>query len=434
MKERSKIWEKHPTWAILIVMPLLFLAAYVYTTHLMMFPDELGQSRAPALMMKLQFIGTIFILLSIAAVCVLGYSITMRSMLSERTKNAVLLISVLAILLLSSECFFLHFARSNGIGARWSYKIWNKKNLAHRTTFNFINSRGDNDRADFREPLPVSKKKKKAIWFIGDSFTFGFGLEKTEQTFPALVEQQLRVYQNVATSDIDNQVVCINLGDGGADTYHEKEVLFAIDKTGLQHPSAVVWQYFGNDIDSVDNYPEIYESEISKNIIQKLGCMFFRERSFLLDYIYWEYFRQNERDSYNAYSDFLSSAYTADSIVVDGKVSRDSTGKYITPFESHLQPLRQSAEYYKRKGIKFLVIIFPYLWKEGPENSEKLYARRLSRELKSEGIDIIDLTPLVKDIPPDKRVVNSHDPHPSVIVDQLVADTITKYFVSKYGM
>ena len=95
--------------------------------------------------------------------------------------------------------------------------------MNHRTSFFYTDSKGKKSRANLREPLPAASSKKKSVWFIGDSFTFGFGLEQTTQTFPVLVEQLL-----------NGKISSINLGDGGADTYKEKETLFGFDHTALQ--------------------------------------------------------------------------------------------------------------------------------------------------------------------------------------------------------
>lgn len=430
---RNGVVSNRLTWWVLILLPLLLLAIYVYITRVMMFPGPMGQSLRPARMMLLQSVATVFLVLSIFAFAGLCVACAIRSSLSEKVKNAVLLVLVLTIILLSGELFFLHYERTNGIGMRWSYKLWSKRHFTHRTTFNFINSKGEEDRADFREPIPNLKKKKKSIWFIGDSFTFGFGLENTEQSFPAQVERLLRQFQNIP-KDTDDRVICVNLGDGGADIYHEKETLFAFDTAAGQQPYAVVWQYFGDDIDTSELGPDIYENEIRKDPIERFGRMFFRQRSFLLDYIYWEYFRHNEVASYRTYMNFLNQIYLADSIVVEGHALTDSNGAYVTPFSEHLRPLSQSAAYYKGKGSKFLVIIFPYLWSGGPADAERLYTQRLAKALRAQHTDVIDITPLVRDLPLDQRVVNSHDPHPTEMVDKIVADTIAKYFIGHYGM
>lgn len=422
------------TWWVLVTLPILSFAAYFYITRLMMFPDAMGQSPKPARMMMLQSVATVFIILSILATGALCIASMIRSGLSDRAKNVVLMVLILVIIIFSAEALFLHYERTNGIGMRWSYRLWSKRHFTHRSSFYFINSRGEEDRADIREPIPDLKHKKKAIWFIGDSFTFGFGLEKTEQSFPAQVERLLRLSQQNTLKDSDDQVICVNLGDGGADIYHEKETLYAFDTAAKSQPYAVVWQYFGDDMDTSALGPDIYEHEISKDPTEHIGRALFREKSFLLDYIYWEYFRHNEVASYHTYMDFLSQLYLADSLVVNGQALKDSSGAYINPFLAHLNPLVEAATYYKGKGTRFLVIIFPYLWQNGPRDAERLYTRRMTDALAKQKIDVIDLTPLVKDIPLEKRVVNDHDPHPSVMVDEMVADTIAKYFIRNYGM
>lgn len=401
------------------VLPFILLVAYYITIYMMMVP---GHSISPQIISYLQLLATILLLASIIAIGWAYYAVVIPSSLSELMKNIILSAALTAIMVLGAECFFLHYARSEGVGIQWSYKLWDKKFLNHRTYFHYINSKGENESASFREPVSQTQRKKKPIWFIGDSFTFGFGIEQTEQTFPAQVEQLL-----------GGRATCLNLGDGGADTYKEKENLFAFQHEEKQVPAAIVWQYFGNDIDANDEGPDLYEKELSKSTWIQFGQIFFCHKSFLLDFIYWHYFVDRKGNWVNTYSDFLDRMYHSDSMTVDGVVLKDSAG-YVSPYRRHLIPLKEAAAYYKSRGVNFLVIIFPFLWQGGPESSERLYSNRLESELKADGTDVINLTPLVKDIPVEKRVINPHDPHPSVLIDRITADTIAKYLVSGYGM
>ncbi len=372
--------------------------------------------------MTFQKLATVILALAVMAACLACYWITARTSLPERVKNIWLSATTLLVIFLGTECFFLHFEQSSAIDERWSYKLWDKKYMTTRSGLDYINSKGQKQNAFLREPLRELKKGQKSIWFIGDSFTYGFGLENTYETFPAQVEKQL-----------GENTVCLNLGNGGADTYQEKDILFAVDRIAAQPPAAVVWQYFGNDIDSADEGPDIYDKGVSNDSWVRIGRTLFEGKSFLLDYLYWQFFRAHNAESFNVYMDFLKKAYLSDSIVVNGKAEKDSAG-YITLYRKHLAPLQEAASYYKNRGIKFLVIIFPYLWRDGPENSEKIYSHRLENDLKAENTDVINLAPLLKDIPADKRMVNSHDAHPTARVDRLVADTIVRYFAVRYNM
>jgi hypothetical protein len=405
--------------AVFAILPFILLGAYFITIYIMMVP---GHSIAPQIITYLQLLATILLLTSIVAIGWAYYAVIIRSPFSESMKNITLSSALILIMILCAECFFLHFAKSEGVGIQWSYKLWDKKFLNHRTYFHYINSKGENESASFREPVSATQKKKNPIWFIGDSFTFGFGLEQTDQTFPAQVERLL-----------GGRSTCLNLGDGGADTYKEKENLFAFQRKEKQAPATIVWQYFGNDIDAKDEGPDLYEQELSKSRWIKFGKIFFCNKSFLLDFIYWHYFVDRKGNWVNTYSDFLDHMYHADRMFVDGIVLKDSAG-YVSPYRRHLVPLKEAAAYYKSRGVNFLVIIFPFLWEGGPESSERLYANRLESELKADSTDVINLTPLFKDIPVEKRVVNPHDPHPSILIDRITADTIAKYLVSRYSL
>ena len=81
---------------------------------------------------------------------------------------------------------------------------------------------------------------------------------------------------------------------------------------------------------------------------------------------------------------------------------------------------------YQERKIPFVVVIFPFLWEGGPENSEILYTKRLSSDLIKAKIEVIDLTPLSKKINTSQRIVSLNDPHPSPLMAKIAADTIYK--------
>jgi hypothetical protein len=395
-----------------LTVPLLLYIVTLFLMLILSFPS-------PAHMAVLQWVATGFLWLQIIALVFVYYRWAVKSSSSETVKGLLLTLTTLAVLFLFTESCFVHYAQSSAIGARWSMILWYKKYICP-VKIEYKNLKGENQTAEIRNPIP-HLTNKKSIWYIGDSFTYGYGIDNTAQTFPALVQQQLK------------GITCVNLGVPGADTQRESEFFMAIAAAHKQ-PAAVVWQYFGNDIDGADDGIKLVEQELQKSSRIQFGRRFFQNKSFVLDYIYWQYFAGNETGSFNTYSNFLNHTYLTDSVVVNGQALKDSAQTYITPYSKHLTPLKQTAAYCKSKGIKFLVVIFPFLWENGPENSEQLYCHRLENKLKAENTDVINLMPLVKDIPLNKRIANSHDPHPSVLVSQITADTLAKYIAAKYKL
>lgn len=398
----------HSKWSklLLTLIVVISIALYFFTIYTMMSPTSKGDTLSYSSILHLQLFATIILFSLLITVPSCYYYTIICSRFSEFVKNLLLSFATTLCLFVLLELYFLHKEESNAIGPRWSAFLWDKKHMTTRTSYSFINSNGNIERVFFRYNVFNKTNQKKAIWFLGDSFTYGFGLENTNQTFPAITEQLLH-----------NRVHCLNLGDGGADSRREKEVLFALtDKTPVK-PLAVVWQYFGNDIDANDEGPETYERKMKSNLVMKLGVKFFKEKSFLLDYIYWQFFLLNEQNSIADYSTFLGELY-----------------KNKQAYIAHLEHIREAADYCQLNNIPFVVVIFPFLWENGPENAQHIYANRIAHDLHQLKTDVIDLTPLLKNLPVSERVVNIHDPHPSSKVNSIVADTIAQYLKNKVGI
>ena len=98
-----------------------------------------------------------------------------------------------------------------------------------------INSDGFRD-----QEYPIQKKSgKRRIIFLGDSITFGWGVEK-ESTYEYLIESEL---------NNQNPTEIINLGSGNYNTV--QEVNLFIDKGLKYNPDEVVLFYFINDAETV---------------------------------------------------------------------------------------------------------------------------------------------------------------------------------------
>ncbi|MBS1618562.1 MAG: SGNH/GDSL hydrolase family protein, partial [Bacteroidetes bacterium] len=327
--------------------PVAGCLLYACIIHYMMAP---GRYIAPSLFIAAQWLATIILIGTMLSIVHALYQLVIRSAIPEVIKNILLSTSVIAICLLGTECALLHYARSRVIGEQWCYKLWDKTYVPTRTPFDYTDSHGEPASASLREP--PRRKHKKAIWFIGDSFTFGFGLEQTSQTIPAVVEHALH-----------DQYDCINLGDGGADTYKERENLLAYAHSTHDTADAVVWQYFGNDIDINDEGPDLYEQQVSSRPIAHWGQQYLRGRSFLLDYIYWNRVIAHDASWMDTYYAFLEQAYRSDSL-----------------YRAHLVPIIESMHFCRSAHRRFMVVIFPFLWVDGPTRSAPLYTQRLAAD------------------------------------------------------
>jgi hypothetical protein len=75
-------------------------------------------------------------------------------------------------------------------------------------------------------------------------------------------------------------------------------------------------------------------------------------------------------------------------------------------------------------SVDLIVVVFPFL--TDIDLSKELYTNKVVNYFRSKNIKTIDVGELVADLKVRKRVVNSNDAHPSVIVNRIVADEIVK--------
>lgn len=152
-----------------------------------------------------------------------------------------------------------------------------------------INSQGIRSPYDFaRNP---EKSLGKRIFIIGDSFTFGTGVDE-EQTYPRLLHQNLNAH--------GLQIEVVNLGVSGYGTIqsYERLVEYADD---LGVPDIVIYMFSTNDpVDNISGKKEIVNgiridsSRNHKFLLSLIGHAYFKSRALAmpLDYINKVYFNQ----------------------------------------------------------------------------------------------------------------------------------------------
>ena len=130
--------------------------------------------------------------------------------------------------------------------------------MLNRTTHIKINSDGFRDR-EFSVEKPNSTFR---IIFLGDSFTFGIGIESNE-TFPKLLENKLNEVKNGKSYEV------MNFGVPGYNTLDE--IQFFKDVGLKYNPNMVVVGFIDNDIDdNVEMWQRISEGiNVSNNTIKE---------------------------------------------------------------------------------------------------------------------------------------------------------------------
>jgi lysophospholipase L1-like esterase len=299
--------------------------------------------------------------------------------LAESFKTFSISSLIIFVFLLILEVAFMFVPRTHAVGYTNASKLWSKM------YWKPINSFGYRDDEIKQDTL------KKTYFFVGDSFTAGFGIKNAKKRYSNLIAEK--------RTDIN----VYNLGINAIDT--EKEFIYMEDfiRHSSVKPDKIFLQYYGNDIDlaAMKNNLNFKGFTPHSNVPSFLNSIV--RSSYLLDYFYWLFPRN---DSAN-YWDFLIEAYNSEKTLQD-----------------HYGDLNKFVEYANNNNAELIVILFPFI--QDLAASEDLYLTKIRTFFESKDIKVLNVSPLIKDLPLSKTLVNNNDAHASKVVNKLVADEIIK--------
>jgi lysophospholipase L1-like esterase len=331
---------------------------------------------------NLRYIRGIFILISIGiGVKIVG--IISKSSINSIFKNSILItystISFIAVL----ETIFMFISLSHGGGEAYGGKIWNRR------YWNPINNLG------FRDKEP--KNGKNTVFFVGDSFTAGWGLKKIEDRFGEVTASEL----NKQGKTINE----INLGRYGADTrleYHIFEKF--IKKTNIK-PDHIVLQFFVNDMDKfIQNTEKCITSSINIPTWKKT----LTEGSYLANYIYNIYPSQTKNNLPKEcdYIEKLKFAYNNDSM-----------------WNQEENQLKKFKDYCLKNNINMTLVFFPLM--EDLTISKKIgIENRIINFCNKNNIRLFNVTNFIIKLSRSERQVSMVDAHASAEVHKIVGENL----------
>lgn len=294
--------------------------------------------------------------------------------------TATVLLSVF-ILFIVLEAVFMFIPRSHSIDYTLASKLWYAK------YWKPINSLG------FRDKEPESRKP--VIFFVGDSFTAGHGLKSVDDRFSDIVRKDL--------NNKETKYSVINIGKPNLDSRGEFEEMKNFIYMTRIKPDKIVLQYGGNDIEGAAGANGlIFEGFHPPPDMNKFG-MFLGSGSYLLNYIYFLFPR--EHMGMPSYISYLTKAYKNDNILSKHKAD---IGLFIN--------------YARENSIQLIVVVFPFL--TDVESSDSMYVNDIVKYFEDNKVSVINVSPLVKGLPVDERIVNKNDSHPSVKINRIVAREI----------
>lgn len=338
------------------------------------------------------YLGIFLLCITTPLVCLSAYWFKNKKIIS----NVILFLGIIYIFIVGGEIIFMHIPKSDGVGTTYAHQLWARTYWGQGMTLTAETQQGVIN-TYLRIPIDTLGQgdfcPKPKVFFIGDSFTAGDGINDYANTFVGIYTKK------------HPELVVIPLGERGADTYKARHNflagLFLLQKKyQCENIAGIIWQYGYNDIDVTARQYGLKMEDIPYNFLQKNGEKYLMESSFLGDYIYWRFFHP-KRDTY---SEFLHTAFNNEEVI-----------------STHLQPLFLTAAEARQQDIPFTVILFPMLI--DIEQSQKDYAL-IYQILEQNKIPYIDVGSLIQDIPVNKRIVNGRNLHPSLLVHQRVGEML----------
>ena len=331
---------------------------------------------------NIRFLRGILILLTIGIGGKL-VGILAKSSLPNLIKNIALIafstIGFVAVI----EIIFMFISLSHGSGEAYSGKLWGNR------YWNPINKLGLRD----EEP----KQGKNTVFFVGDSFTAGWGVKQTSKRFGEIAKQTLRKKGKIINE--------INLGKYGADTRLEYHIFQKFIQSTNIKPDHIVLQFFVNDMDKFIPINENCKENLTyvptwKKIIT--------EGSYLANYIN-SMLPSNE--SYNVpkecnYTEKLKFIYTNDSIWVKEEVQ-----------------LNKFKNYCIKNNLSLTIVFFPFM--EDLTLAKKIgIENRVITYCKKNKINCINVTSLIKQLSRKERQVSITDSHASAEVHRITGEKL----------
>lgn len=261
-----------------------------------------------------------------------------------------------------------------------------------------LNPQGFRDLAPFTRTVPEGQRR---IAFLGDSFTFGHGLERAEERFSDLVGKDL-----AARAPGKFQVA--NLGLSGIAVNDMAPIWDATVVHPDSHVDIAVYCICLNDIEWMARK----ETETQYKPLQTLRPRFILFRN---TYFYnWLYFRIQllRQPKLLNYYDYVRQYYAG------------------PPWKGMEQELDKLGGLMKSNGTEMRLVVFPFLHNLGPDYPFREAHQRFIQYAKERNLRVLDLEPVLSPHAKEGLTVNPFDAHPNARAHALAAEAIVRDLLS----
>lgn len=234
------------------------------------------------------------------------------------------------------------------------------------------------------------------IAFVGDSFTYGWGINDENDRFTNLIRQKF-------DHRSDRSIEVMNVAWVDWDTKNEWQA--SRDMIQQYDVDEIVLCYLPNDIDKriPMNKNENYRKPPKSR-------WFNTDSSFLLDYIYYRVYAPRI-SSIQSYSDWLWSGYMNEEV-----------------WKQHQADLTEIINLCRNQQVNLRVALLPLINTSVGQYQSEVIHSKLTRFFEEHQVPTVDLLPAIQKQNPADLVVNAHDSHPNERANKLFAEAIWNAF------
>jgi len=259
-----------------------------------------------------------------------------------------------------------------------------------------LHTRLNSARCRDREWSAGDRQDVRRVAFVGDSFTYGWGIERVEDRFSDRIQA---LFDRQASGTVE----VMNVAKPGWSTGQEIQPIH--DIIGGYGVDEIVLCYVANDIEEL--LPRTGEFD---PIVPPQPDWFNPDSSCLLYHLHLRIVVPRV-DTVAGYHDWLADGFADPSV-----------------WRAHQDELRQIITMCRQNGVTLRVALLPFIRSRGDAfRSEEIHAR-VRAFFTGEGIDVVDLLPTLGAIEAADLVVNGADAHPNELANQLMSDAIWKAF------
>lgn len=233
---------------------------------------------------------------------------------------------------------------------------------------------------------------KIKVMVVGDSFVEGAGIEYTRDRFPDRLAQKL-----------GPDYVVFNLGKAGTNTSQQIQAIINYPYA----PDILVLSYFINDIQGVVGEKNWINRPPGLKIPPLLSPLV--KNSYAFNFFFWRVVRLLQSGQPDAQWLWLLRVYN----------DPDAWWR-------HQQELLSIYEGARSQRIPLFVVVFPSM---DYTEASQVVTERIINLFREQGVPVLDVADLIKDIPVSERIASPVDTHSSELVHARVADALYEMFV-----